>query len=161
MQNKAYVSEFRRKELQLTVMMCPFVVFRVVINVWCYASGVDLHDIYVPWVIFYITLISVLGISYFRLTYNLKTNYPEEYKEIKRSLLIFFILELTLYVFWAVFDSISDLHLIDEKLKFEMDMDISFVILYLQAICILYFKDSKDNLQRISKVRLRIVLSRY
>ena len=94
--------------------LAPFVLFRIGINVFSYFSGVNiLFDDQVPWLMYYVCLIFVLVSSFFSLTRKLLSNYPDEYKEMKRSLYIFFFLEISLYLCFSILDSISGLHLID------------------------------------------------
>ena len=130
MYSKKYAYKLRCKEKLLTLMMVPFVLFRIIITVFGYLTiGIDYLYSF-PWTIYYAFLILALLGSYVVLTKNLRHNYPNEYKDMRSSLLIFFLLELTLYLFWGIFDTLSVLNKIDDNKLFQIDMLSIFIIPY-------------------------------
>ena len=82
--------------------MMPFVLFRIIINVVSKTCGTNVHDMDVPWIVYHVMLTAVLAFSYGLLVFNLKKHFEDDYNEIRWSLLLFFVLEITFYIFFMV-----------------------------------------------------------
>jgi len=102
MQSKQYITKFRNREKLITLIMMPFILFRLVILTMSYITGMNEEDMDIPWIIYHGALASVLTFSYGYLITSLKKPFEDEYDEIKRSLLVFFMLEINLYLFYVI-----------------------------------------------------------
>ena len=100
----------------------------------------------VYWILFYATGASILAFSYGYLITSLRKRFEQDYDEIKQSFLIFFLLEINLYLFYVICHILTASSVISRPLFENIDFTAVFIVPYLQAACLLYFKDSKDNL---------------